>query len=454
MGGLTAFAPDARTREVLSAAADRVRMVCGARIGGLVEAALLRTLTDTVGIDAAGQVFIITGDIPAMWLRDSTTQLTPYLRLLVDSEQLADLVEGVVRRQFAFLAHDPYANAFNDGPTGAHYDTADVCDDPAVWEQKYEIDSLCYPVSLAHTLWRRTGRTAFLHADALHADAPRAVLRTIVDQLRAEQHHDASAYRFERETTIPTETLPRGGRGSVVGDTGMTWSGFRPSDDACTYGYNIPANLFAAQSLLSIAEIASEVLDDPVLAEDARGLSAELLDGVRRHGVVAGPEGTPIYAYEVDGLGGVLVMDDANTPSLLSLPLVAADVIDRTIWENTRRVILSPANPYWFTGSALTGIGSPHTRDRRVWPIALAVEGLVGTPDDRRRLLRMIADTDAGTGHVHESIDVDDPTLFSRPWFSWAESMFCELAFAVVDDAAVVDDTAVVDDAAVVDDES
>jgi meiotically up-regulated gene 157 (Mug157) protein len=429
VGTLTAFAPDARTRELLAEAAEEVRRSTDGRIGDLVGRAMLATLTDTVGVDPAGRVFVITGDIPAMWLRDSTTQLTPYLRFVEQSRQLAGLVEQVVRRQFGFIAHDPYANAFNDGPTGAHYDPADVCEDPEVWEQKYEVDSLAYPVTLAHALWRRTGRTGFL----LDAPTP-GVLRTVVDQLRAEQQHDASPYRFERTTAIPTETLPRGGRGSAVAQTGMTWSGFRPSDDACTFGFNIPANLFAAEALLSLAEIATEVLQDMPLAEDARTLSAELVAGVQAHGIVPGPGGVPIYAYEVDGLGGSLIMDDANTPSLLSLPLIAPTVLDPAVWAATRDVVLSPANPCWFEGSVLRGIGSPHTRDRRVWPIALAVEGLVGTPADRRRLLRMIADTDAGTGRVHESIDVDDPAVFSRPWFSWAESMFCELALTVVDD--------------------
>ncbi|MFB4353593.1 glycoside hydrolase family 125 protein [Microbacterium sp. LS_15] len=429
MGQLTPFEPDETTRAQLASAADGVRRTSGQRIGDLTETALLRTLTDTVGFDADGRVFVITGDIPAMWLRDSTTQLTPYLRLLDGNTQIADLVEAVVRRQFGFLAHDSYANAFNDGPTGAHYDPNDVCEDPEVWEQKYEIDSLCYPVSLAHELWRRTGRAGFLD------DTAHDVLRTIVAQLRAEQDHDSSPYRFERETTIPTETLARGGRGTAVGRCGLTWSGFRPSDDACTHGYNIPANLFAAQALRALAELAEKALGDQSLAADARSLSEELRRAVHTHGVVSGPDGSPIYAYEVDGLGAVLVMDDANTPSLLSLPLLAPDVIDREVWEATRAVILSPANPYWFTGTALQGIGSPHTREHRVWPIALAVEGLVGTPDDRIRLLATIAETDAGTGHVHESIDVDDPTIFTRPWFSWAESMFCELALHVAEDA-------------------
>ncbi|MEN5075373.1 glycoside hydrolase family 125 protein [Isoptericola cucumis] len=444
MGTLTTTArPDApldpplgpEVDATLRTAADRVRAVAGERVGGMVEAALRRTLTDTVTTGADGSAFVITGDIPAMWMRDSTTQLTPYLRFLAGCAPLADLVAGVVRRQLACLDHDPYANAFNDGPTGAHYDPDDVCDDPHVWEQKYEVDSLAYPVTLAHRLWRATGRT-----DVLDERAHR-VLRTVVDQLRLEQRHDRSPYRFSRDTAIPTETLARDGRGTPVGFTGMTWSGFRPSDDACTYGYNVPANLFAAQALLAVAEIAGEVWADTALADDARALSGELVDGVAAHGVVAPPAGTPgdgahIYAYEVDGLGGVLCMDDANTPSLLSLPLVAPDVLDPDVWRATRDFVLSPANPYFFTGSVASGVGSPHTMPGRVWPIALAVEGLTGTPADRRRLLQLIADTDGGTGRVHESFDPSDPAQYSRPWFSWADSMFCELALTVADDAS------------------
>ena len=422
---------DPAVERTLADAEARVRAVAGDRVGDMVGAALRRTLTDTVTIGADGSAFVITGDIPAMWLRDSTTQLTPYLRFLADCPPLADLVAAVVRRQVAFLAHDPYANAFNDGPTGAHYDPGDVCDDPHVWEQKYEVDSLAYPVTLVHRLWRATGRVDVFDARA------HAVLRTVVDQLRAEQQHDESPYRFSRETAIPTETLARDGRGTPVGLTGMTWSGFRPSDDACTYGYNVPANLFAAQALLAVVEIAGEVLADPSLAADARALSDDLVAGVAAHGVVPSPDGgEPIYAYEVDGLGGVLCMDDANTPSLLSLPLTAPDVLDAAVWQATRRFVLSPANPYWFTGTVAAGIGSPHTEPGRVWPIALAVEGLTGTPDDRVRLLRLISDADGGTGQVHESFDPSDPTQYSRPWFSWADSMFCELALAVADDAA------------------
>ncbi len=421
---------DPEIRAVLRTAADRVGRACGERIGDMVHAALCRTLAETITIGEDGSAFVITGDIPAMWMRDSTTQLTPYLRLVPESPALADLIWAVVRRQFSCLAHDSYANAFNDGPTGAHYDPEDVCEDPHVWEQKYEIDSLAYPVTLAHRMWCATGDTGVFDA-RVHE-----LLRTIVAQLRLEQDHERSPYRFERETSIPTETLAREGRGTPVAPVGLTWSGFRPSDDACTYGYNIPANLFAAQALRAVAELATEVLADPALAADARALSAELVAAVAEHGMVVDEDGGRHYAYEVDGLGGVLEMDDANTPSLLSLPLEAPDVIDREVWERTRDVVLSEQNPYYFAGTLTAGVGSPHTLPGRVWPIALAVQGLTGTAAERARLVRMIADTDAGTGCIHESFDPSDPAAFSRPWFSWADSMFCELALAVADDVA------------------
>jgi meiotically up-regulated gene 157 (Mug157) protein len=412
----------------LVAAADRVRAAVGTEVGDRVERALVRTLRDTISIDDDG-AFVITGDIPAMWLRDSTTQMTPYLRFVADDPALAELLWAVVRRQFRLIEHDPYANSFNREPNGAHYDPDDLNADPLVWEQKYEVDSLAYPVTFAHALWRATGSTAVLDERA------HRVFRTIVTQWRTEQDHEASAYRFVRDGAIPTETLARDGRGTPIVVTGMTWCGFRPSDDACTYGYNVPANLFAAEALLAVAAIARDVWSDTGLADDADVLRASILDGVRQHGVVAGPAGEDVYAYEVDGLGGVLLMDDANTPSLLSLPLSAPSVLDDSVWAATRDFVLSPANPYWFSGTAAAGVGSPHTVPQRVWPIALSVEGLVsGSPARRRELLDVLVATDGGTGDMHESFDVEDPAQFSRPWFSWADAMFCELALAAAED--------------------
>lgn len=351
--------------------------------------------------------------------------------MLDASPELSDIVAGVLRRQFRQIEHDPYANSFNPGPTGAHYEPDDLNDDPWVWEQKYEIDSLAFPLLLAHRWWRTTGRTDIFD------DRAHRVFRMIVAQLRLEQRHEEnSQYRFVRPDAIPTETLVRDGRGTPVGFTGMAWSGFRPSDDACTYGYNVPGNLLVAQGLRYLAELASACFDDDVLAADALALSGEIVAGVSAFGIVEHPKHGKIYAYEVDGLGSSLLMDDANMPSLLSLPLLSPDVYDPEIYARARRFILGPDNPWWFSGTAAEGVGSPHTRARRVWPIALAVEGLTSRSVERQReLIALLLATDAGTNRMHEAFDVDDPAKFSRPWFSWADSMFCELAFAVSDSA-------------------
>lgn len=415
--------------DVLDASVERVRLAFGdPRVASMVSDALRRTLSDTLTKDG-DEYFVITGDIPAMWLRDSTTQLWPYLRMLGESPELADLVAGVLRRQFRQIEHDPYANSFNPGPTGAHYEPDDLNDDPWVWEQKYEVDSLAFPLLLAHRWWRATGR------DEVFDERAHRVLRTIVEHFRREQRHEElSPYRFVRPGAIATETLVREGLGTPVGPTGMTWSGFRPSDDACTYGYNIPGNLLAAQGLRYLAELAFAHWADTELASDAFALAAELVAGVEKHGIVEHPRHGRIYAYEVDGLGGQLLMDDANMPSLLSLPLVSPDVYDPEVYARTRSFVLGPDNPWWFSGSAASGVGSPHTRERRIWPIALAVEGLTsGSAERQRELVALLLATDAGTGRIHEAFDMDDPHRFSRPWFSWADSMFCELALTVAE---------------------
>ncbi|WP_082031309.1 glycoside hydrolase family 125 protein [Tessaracoccus massiliensis] len=376
-------------------------------------AMMIDTWTTTMTPGTRG-VFVITGDIPAMWLRDSSAQVLPFLRL-VDVPEVADVLRGIIERQWACIALDPYANAFNDGPTGAHFDPEDLELDPGVWERKYEIDSLGFPIDLAHRLWQATGSADHLD-DAVHAGC-----RTIVDLWRTEQHHfERSTYRHVRDSE-PGDTLGPDGRGIPVGYTGMTWSGFRPSDDACVYGYNIPAQLMAVRALRQVGEFAVHWGDD-ALGADAAQLAVEISDGVAKFGVVEGR-----YAYEVDGLGGQLFMDDANMPSLLSLPLTSDVAADDPIYRATRAWVLSPANPYFYEGAAARGIGSPHTPPDYVWHIALAVQGLTGDAAEARQCLATILATDGGTGWTHEGFHVDNPKQFTRPWFSWSNSMACEL---------------------------
>jgi uncharacterized protein len=367
--------------------------------------------------------FVITGDIPAMWLRDSAAQVRPYLALAPADAEIADLLEGVVRRQLRYILHDPYANAFNQEPN-SHGHQSDLTEmSPLVWERKYEVDSLCYPIQLAYLLWRATGRTS--HFDQTFRDAA----QTIVELWRREQrHHEDSPYRFERANTIPIDTLSHGGQGSPVASTGMTWSGFRPSDDACTYGYLVPANMFAVVALGYLAEIAMQVLGDAALADEAQQLRDAIEAGIQTYAKIEHARHGTIYAYETDGRGNYNLMDDANVPSLLSLPYLGYCAKDDPIYLNTRAFILSPDNPYFYRGAVAEGVGSPHTPAGYIWHIALSMQGLTAAdPAERERILDLLERTDAGTDLMHEGFSVDDPSQFTRPWFAWANSLFSEL---------------------------
>lgn len=391
--------------------------------GELFRTAMLNTWQTTLHPQPDGTIFVLTGDIPAMWLRDSSAQLRPFVALARESQEVQDVIAKVIARQWQQIAIDPYANAFNAEPNSASWHAGDLCDNPWIWEQKYEIDSLAFPIQLAWQFWQVTGRTD--HLDALHAQ-----VRSILDLWRLEQDHDArSPYRFLRPGT--DDSLGEDGRGkrpSAV--TGMTWSGFRPSDDACELHYNVPAQFFAMHALGLLAQISTEVFDDLDLAAEASGLALEIGAGVRRHGL----NDDGVLSYEVDGFGGRLRMDDANMPSLLSLPLCSdLDPSDEQ-YRATRAWVLSEANPFHYSGTQASGVGSPHTPAGYIWPIALAVQGLTSTDaTERRALIDTLLDTTGGTGLMHEGFDPNDPTKFTRPWFSWANSMACELLLTTTD---------------------
>lgn len=380
---------------------------------------------------APSTTFVITGDIPAMWLRDSAAQLTPLLRILAtdlgaeaDRAELEGLLVGLLRRQWRQIAHDPYANAFNRTADGRSWDEDDTdVTSPWVWERKFELDSLSYGPDLAWRLHRATGTTAFLD------DSFRTAARRILETVATEQDHEArSSYYFRRRNCPPSDTLERDGRGREVAPCGLVWSGFRPSDDACELGYNVPGNHFLALALVRLADLLA--LDgDEDGATRARDLAASIREGLEEHGTMRLPDGREVRAYEVDGQGNALFMDDANVPSLLSLPYLGCVEREDPLTVRTREAVLGAANPQYWEGAALQGVGSPHTPPRHVWPIALAIQGLTSDDqDEKRRLLETMMATDGGTGMMHEGVHVDDPSTFTRAWFSWSNMMFCELA--------------------------
>ncbi len=373
-----------------------------------------------------GSAFVITGDIPAMWLRDSAAQVAPLLVLACRVPAAADLVRAVLRTQVEQVLIDPRANAFNPEPSGAVIRRDFRPQSAWVFERKYAVDSLCAPLSLAWRTWRATG--SLEHVDARFRDAA----RVIVNLWRHEQQHDSTSYVLFRRIARHGDSLSEGGRGGPVGRTGMTWSGFRPSDDACTYGYHVPANAFAAVTLGQLADLL-DLVGDHLLAADARLLAAEIRQGILTSAVVDLPGHGRGFAYEVDGLGHALLVDDANVPSLLSLPYLGFCERTDPLYRSTRAWVLSPANPTWARGRAVSGVGSSHTRPGWPWPLAILVEGLTAANgDEAESALRRAEATTGRDGLFHESVHADDPRRFSRRWFSWADMLHVELVLRSV----------------------
>ncbi|MFC6315408.1 glycoside hydrolase family 125 protein [Lapidilactobacillus achengensis] len=403
-----------------------VNELCGPKLQNLAQIfdiTFTNTLETTLEADEHDNVFVLTGDIPAMWQRDSTAQLRPYLIMAQTDPAVAAVILKVVKRQFFNMDLDPYANAFNLTGNGHGHQSDATEMGPWIWERKYELDSLCYPVQLAYLLYKNTGLTD--QFDNTFVSAVKKLLHVI----EVEQHHEeASTYRFERTEDRPEDTLTRDGLGAPVGYTGMSWSGFRPSDDACVYGYLVPANMFAVVILNYLKEIFTEIVIDPEIASQANQLATEIQAGIERYGTTTNAAGETVYAYEVDGLGNAVIMDDGNIPNLMSAPYLGYLADDDPTYLATRKTLLSPENPYYYAGKFGAGLGSPHTPPHYIWPIALSIQGLTQSDHaEKLRLLQLLAHTTAGTNMMHEGFDVEDPHNFTREWFSWANMMFCEL---------------------------
>lgn len=387
------------------------------------------TLDTTVEI-SPGDAFVITGDIKALWLRDSSAQVSPYLPLARDPA-LKTLFHGLIQRQARCILIDPYANAYMRDPTArtdlswSQTDQTDM--KPGVAERKWEIDSLCYPIRLAHGYLAATGDTAPFD------DTWRAAMRTILQTFRDQQRKTGDGpYKFNRTATEPTETLARG-YGWPTRVTGMIHSGFRPSDDACSYPYFIPGNAFAVVSLRQLSGMAATTGLDDAFAADCRALADEVETAMHAHGKMKDADGNDIWAYEVDGYGNALFMDDANVPSLLSLPYLGFCAKDDPLYRRTRAAVLSTRNPYYYEGRVLRGVGSPHSGLNTVWPISLMIQALTSTDDaEIARCLAGLKAAAAPRGFMNESVGKDDAAVFTRSWFAWANSLFGELILTLL----------------------
>lgn len=374
--------------------------------------------------DGDDDTFVITGDIEAMWLRDSGAQVWPYLPYMTTDETLRRMVRGVIRRQLACICIDPYANAFNFGPTGSPWQSDYTRMLPELHERKYEIDSLCYPVRLAYEYWLLTGDASIFDERWLRAIS--LILDTFAEQQR--RGGNVTSYRFSRTTHALHDTQSNWGYGHPVAACGLIASSFRPSDDSTIFPFLVPSNFFAVSILRKAARILSEVNHDLAQATRCTQMADEVEAALRTYAMVEHPDYGLVYAYEVDGRGSHLLMDDANAPSLLSLPYLTEMPVTNPIYQNTRRMVLSRQNPYYFEGSAASGIGSPHTGYDMVWPMSIIMRALTSTSrQEQEECLAVLMSTHADTGMMHEAFDKDNPAQFTRSWFAWANTLFGEL---------------------------
>ncbi|MAC04536.1 MAG: metal-independent alpha-mannosidase [Balneola sp.] len=388
----------------------------------------LDTTVDFEYIDGKPDTFIITGDIDAMWLRDSTAQVWPYLPLINKDEKLKELVKGLINRQMKCINLDPYANAFYKDVTKESYwkdDSAQML--PGIHERKWEIDSLCYAIRLSNAYYQITGDTS-----AFDEDWDKA-MKLAVETLRTEQRMDGTTpYRFARRTSVMIDSPPFNGTGRQLKPTGLICSAFRPSDDSTIYQYLIPSNLFAVTSLNQLHDIYMNELDDHDFAHECKMFAKQVEQAIEDQAVFEHLNFGKIYAYEVDGFGNKIFMDDANVPSLMSLPYIEAVKSESQLYKNTRKFLLSENNPYFNSGTAATGQGSPHSGKDSIWPMGIILRAITSyDPEEISLCIKMLKETHADTGFMHESFYKNDATQYTRDWFAWANTLFGEMLIKV-----------------------
>jgi len=386
------------------------------------------TTVDFEMIDGRPDTYVITGDIDAMWLRDSSAQVYPYLSLMKEDSALQQMIAGVINRQTRNVLLDPYANAFyKDKNKISEWKSDETEMKPGVHERKWEVDSLCYTIRLAHGYWKNSGDTSPF--DSAWRDAVLLILKTFREQQRKNGH---GPYHFRRRTETQTDTLPGRGYGNPAKPVGLIFSMFRPSDDATTFPFLIPSNFFAVVSLRQAAEMLEQIHQDKDSATQCSALADEVEQALHKYAVVNPLDYGNIYAYEVDAYGDFYCIDDGNIPNLLSLPYLGAVKRDNKVYQNTRKFVLSPNNPYYCKGSAGEGEGGPHVGMGRIWPLGLIVQALTSQNDaEIAKCLSILQKTHAGTGFMHESFDQNDPHDFTRSWFAWANTIFGELILKI-----------------------
>lgn len=416
------------SRAIESAIINIKKSIPDRQLGWLFENCFPNTLDTTVDfkiINGKPDSYVITGDIDAMWLRDSSAQVWPYLPFVKEDKHLQELIKGVINRQTKCILLDPYANAFyKDFNKISEWKSDLTTMKPGIHERKWEIDSLCYPIRLSYEYWKLTGDTAPF--DTNWKEAMRLVLQTFTEQQRKENQ---GSYTFQRSTSWATDGVPLSGYGYPVKPVGLICSIFRPSDDATIFPFLIPSNFFASVSIQHLFTMLKEMKGDMDVFKPYEKLKAEIDVALKQYAFVQHQNYGKVIAYEVNGFGSNNQMDDSNIPSLLSLPYLLGKEFGKTeTYINTRKMLLSPDNPFYFKGNAGEGNGSPHTGMDYIWPMSITMRAMTSDSDaEISHCLQMLVGSNAGTGFMHESFLKGDASKFTRKWFAWANTLFGEL---------------------------
>lgn len=413
------------------------KLLTNAQLRWMFENCFPNTIDTTVRYysieDGEDDTLVYTGDIHAMWLRDSGAQVWPYIQLANNDPKLKKMIRGTILRQFKCILIDPYANAFLDphDPNPDHNWMSDKTDMKLpLHERKWEIDSLCYVIRLAYQYWVVTGDSS------IFGDEWQKAIALVVQTFREQQKKDGHGpYTFQRKTERQLDTMSNNGMGNPVNPVGLIASAFRPSDDATTFQFLVPSNFFAVSSLRKAAEILTKVNNDKNLTDECNSLANEVETALKKYATYNHPKYGTIYAFEVDGFGNQLIMDDANVPSLIAMPYLGDTDINDPIYQNTRRFVWSKDNPYFFKGTAGEGIGGPHIGYDMVWPMSIMMKAFTSQNDEEiKACIKMLLATDAGTGFIHESFHKDNPKNFTRAWFAWQNTLFGELIIKLIKD--------------------